>query len=120
MGATATIELDFGAGSDEATYTVTSADLAIAGLVAGSNLEAWIEPAATADHSADEHMLEQIRVFADKASIVAGVSFVVTAIKSVETVEIPLGWTHLVNGRAGRAGRVNELRGKYKVGVAWN
>lgn len=70
--ATGTVELDFGAapGKTDASIAVASATIA-----AGSLVEAWLRPVATADHSADEHMVESFRVFA--ADIVAGVGFTV-------------------------------------------
>jgi hypothetical protein len=43
--------------------------------VSGSLIEAWLHPKDTADHSADEHMLETIKIFADPSTIVAGTSF---------------------------------------------
>ena len=70
-----TATVDFGAfpGSSHATVVVTGQ----AGIVAGSVVQAWIRPVATADHSADEHMLETIRVHA--SSIVAGTGFTINA-----------------------------------------
>lgn len=64
--------LDFGAFPGSSHATVAVAD---AGIVAGSEIEAWMEPEATADHSEDEHMLETIKVVArDK---VVGVGFTI-------------------------------------------
>jgi hypothetical protein len=70
-----TATIDFGAfpGSSHATVIVTGQ----AGIVAGSVVQAWIRPVATADHSADEHMLETLKVHA--SSIVAGTGFTVNA-----------------------------------------
>lgn len=52
--------LDFGAhpGVQEASVDVTGQT----GFIATSALEAYIAPAATADHSADEHRYEELRV----------------------------------------------------------
>lgn len=60
--ATGTATLDFGAfpGACEASVDVTGQ----AAIVAGSLVEAWIRPVATADHSADEHRLEQLQIMA--------------------------------------------------------
>lgn len=60
MGATGIATLDFGAfpGASDATL-----DVATAGVVASSRVEAWIQPAATADHTDDEHMVETLKVF---------------------------------------------------------
>jgi hypothetical protein len=73
MPGTGTATLDFGAfpGASHATVAVTGQG----SIVAGSLVEAWIRPAATADHSSDEHMLEPLKVFA--ADIVAGVGFTI-------------------------------------------
>ena len=73
MGAQGTATLDFGAfpGESDATVAVTGQ----AAIVAGSLVEAWIRPVATADHSADEHMLETLKIFA--ADIVAGAGFTI-------------------------------------------
>lgn len=70
-----TATIDFGAfpGASHATVVVTGQ----AAIVAGSVVQAWIRPVATADHSADEHMLETLKVHA--ANIVAGIGFTVNA-----------------------------------------
>lgn len=53
MGASGTTTLDFGAfpGTAEAVSDVSGQS----GFVSTSEYEAWVEPIATADHSADEH-----------------------------------------------------------------
>ncbi len=68
MGASGTAALDFGAfpGKSDASVAVTGQ----AGIVSGSLVEAWIRPEATADHTADEHMLETLKVFAGNIAIV--------------------------------------------------
>jgi hypothetical protein len=73
MSAQGTVTLDFGAapGVSDATVAVTGQT----GILAGSLVEAWILPAATTDHSADEHLVENLRVFA--GNIVAGTGFTV-------------------------------------------
>lgn len=70
-----TATVDFGAfpGSSHASVVVTGQ----AGIVAGSVVQAWIRPVATADHSADEHMLETLKVHA--SDIVAGTGFTINA-----------------------------------------
>lgn len=75
MGAQGTTTIDFGAfpGKSDASVDVTGQ----ASIVAGSLVEAWIRPEATADHSDTEHMVETIKVFA--ANIVAGVGFTIYA-----------------------------------------
>lgn len=69
--------VDFGSfpGGYDAQATITGQ----AGIVAGSNVEAWLFPATTADHSPDEHRLDGVLISADKASIVAATGFVINA-----------------------------------------
>lgn len=73
-----TTTIDFGAfpGASDASVTVTGQT----GILAGSIVQAWIRPVDTADHSADEHMLETIKVFA--GNIVAGTGFTIYAFNS--------------------------------------
>lgn len=59
MGATGTTTLDFGTfPGGPSTYT----DVATAGVVATSLIEAWVMPIATADHTAEDHIVEGIEV----------------------------------------------------------
>lgn len=60
MGASGNASLNFGAypGANTATLDVTGQT----GFVAASAVEAWIQPKATADHSADEHRIEELKV----------------------------------------------------------
>ena len=80
MGAQGTAILNFGAfpGSSHATVAVTGQ----ASIVAGSLVEAWLRPEATADHTADEHMVETIKVFA--ADIIAGTGFTIHGFNTSE------------------------------------
>lgn len=75
MANTGTTVVDFGAfpGSSDTTATVTGQ----ASIASGSFVEAWITPTATADHTADEHWVEQIKVVA--GNIVAGTGFTIYA-----------------------------------------
>ena len=68
-----TTTIDFGAfpGTSHASVAVTGQ----ASIVPGSVVQAWIRPVATADHSADEHMVETIRLVA--GNIVAATGFTV-------------------------------------------
>ena len=70
---TGTATIDFGSfpGSSDASIAVTGQ----ASIIAGSLVEAWLRPEATADHSADEHVFETIRVVA--GNIVAGTGFTI-------------------------------------------
>ena len=67
--------IDFGAlpGKSDATLAVTGQ----AGIVAGSAVVATIRPTATAEHSADEHAIEEIDICA--GNIVAATGFTVYA-----------------------------------------
>lgn len=78
-----TATLDFGAfpGASDASVAVTGQT----GIASGSVVSAWIQPSDTADHSADEHMLESIKVFA--GSISDGVGFTVYGFNTSEINE---------------------------------
>lgn len=81
-GTTGTATLDFGAfpGASDASIAVASAAIG-----AGDRPMAWIFPVATADHSADEHMLETFEVFAH--SVAAGVGFTISGFNRSELFE---------------------------------
>ena len=76
MATQGTITVDFGAlpGSPEANVVITGQT----GISAGSLVEAWILPVASADHSADEHRVDPPRVVA--SDIVAGTGFTIFAL----------------------------------------
>lgn len=135
MGAQGTATLDFGAfpGASDASVVVTGQ----AGIVAGSLVEAWVYPLATADHSADEHMLESFRVFAH--SIVAGTGFTISGFNTSELSEPvdvlgALGrfsgtGTALGRGKqepgatqqaGGSGGRGTRIYGTWTIGWVWN
>ena len=82
-GSTGTAVVDFGAfpGKTDASVTVSGQ----ATIVSGSIIDAWIRAVATADHSADEHMIERIRVHA--ATIVPGTGFTIYAFIDSELTE---------------------------------
>lgn len=65
--------VNFGAfpGAADAEVTVSGQT----GILSGSLGEAWVVAKDSADHSADEHMVEQIQAHFDHSSIVAGTSF---------------------------------------------
>lgn len=71
--ATGTATLDFGAlpGKMDTTVAVTGQGA----IVAGTLVEAWLRPVATADHTADEYTIEELSVKA--AAIVAGTGFTI-------------------------------------------
>ena len=103
MATTGTAELDFGAfpGSAHATVAVTGQ----AGIVSGSLVEAWLRPAATADHTADEHMVEPLKVFA--ADIVAGTGFTIHGFNTNQLHEplVPPGGLRSGHGASTTAGQ---------------
>ena len=61
MGASGTASLNFGAFPGVRDVTL---DVATAGVISTSLIEAWILPAATTEHSIDEHRIENLRVSA--------------------------------------------------------
>jgi hypothetical protein len=73
MGASGTTTIDFGAfpGSGHATVAITGQ----AGIVSGSLVEAWLRPVDTADHTADEHIVDGPLIFA--GNIVAATGFTI-------------------------------------------
>lgn len=97
MSAQGLATLDFGAfpGKSDASVDVTGQ----ASILSGSLVEAWILPADTADHSADEHMVEDMKVFA--GSIVAGNKFTIYGLEG--------------GGRAS-----TRIYGQWNVAWVWN
>ena len=75
MSTQGTALLDFGAfpGASDASVAVTGQT----SILSGSLVEAWIRPAATTDHSADEHIVDPPRIVA--ADIVAATGFTIHA-----------------------------------------
>lgn len=73
-----TATLDFGAfpGASDAKVVITGQ----AAIVAGSTVKAWLRPVATADHTADEHLVETMAVTA--GTIVAGVGFTIYGVNT--------------------------------------
>ena len=78
--------VDFGAfpGQSDTRVVITGQ----AGILAGSVVNAWLRPEATADHAADEHLLETLKVFA--GNIVPGTGFTVYVLNASQLNE-PLG-----------------------------
>ena len=83
MGTQGTATLDFGAfpGGSDASVAVTGQ----ATIVAGSFVEAWITPALTTDHTADEHLVETLKVMA--GNIVAGTGFTIYGVNTSQLNE---------------------------------
>jgi hypothetical protein len=113
MGATGTTLLDFGSfpGASDASVAVTGQ----ASLLAGSLVEAWLFPATTADHSADEHVVETITVIA--GNVIAGTGFTIYGVNTSQLNE-PLYVQDVGQESIGGAG--TRLYGKWNVAWAWN
>lgn len=134
MSQQGTATLDFGAfpGASDASVLVTG--------VTGSPtlVEAWLYPAATADHSADEHWVESIEV---KAGAVSGGQFTIygkntnnlgepTPQEMLRSAMIPnsatvIAWrAHTAQGRGFKqdpdAGKHTRLYGQWNVGWVAN
>jgi hypothetical protein len=77
-----TATIDFGAfpGKTDASVAITGQ----ASISAASLVEAWIFPAATADHSADEHMVERLEIIA--GNVIAGTGFTIYAFADGNTL----------------------------------
>lgn len=122
MGAQGTATLDFGAfpGKSDASVAVTGQ----AGIGAASIVEAWLLPAGTTDHTADEHMVETLHVVA--ATIVAGTGFTIYGFNTSQLNEPLSGWTNTINqlgeGLAPppRGGAGTLIYGKWNVAWVWN
>lgn len=126
MGASGTATLDFGAfpGSTDASVAVTGQT----GILSGSLVEAWIFPGATADHSADEHLVESLRVVAGNVS--AGVGFTIYGLNANAIHEplldmVPSAFrtaAATVYGSGGMrccGGTGTTLYGKWQIGWVW-
>lgn len=74
MGAQGTTTVDFGAFPG---VSDTSVVIAETGVSASSLVEAWLYPVDTADHTADEHLVETITIRA--GNVQAGVGFTIYA-----------------------------------------
>jgi hypothetical protein len=130
MAGQGTATLDFGAfpGASDASVAVTGQ----AGILAGSLVEAWLFPAATADHTADEHWVETIKVMA--GNVVAGTGFTIYGVNTSQLIEplVPQGIGGNNKTLAGGlvqssnlqaqmiGGKGTLLYGKFNVAWAWN
>jgi len=126
MGAQGTTTVDFGAfpGASDTSVAVTGQT----GILAGSLVEAFLFPVATADHTADEHLVETITVRA--GNIVAGTGFTIYAFNNSEINEpvIPVpqalgnsqgakqGTQHMARG----GGTGTRIYGLWTVAWVWN
>ena len=72
MGATGSAILNFGTPSKPAASVAVTGQ---AGIVATSKVEGFVRLEASADHSVDEHLVEQLKIKA--GNIVAGTGFTI-------------------------------------------
>lgn len=101
MGQQGTASLNFGAFPGKSDAVVQVAQTSI---LTASAVEAWIVPAATADHTADEHLAETLKVVA--GNVTNGVGFSIFGINTSQLNE--------PNGNGTR------LYGVWNVGWVWN
>lgn len=101
--------LDFGAfpGKSDASVNVTGQG----SIGAGSTVNAWITPAASADHSADEHMLETIKIMV--GNILPGTGFTIYGLNNNQINE-PLEFRTSIGGRG------TMLYGQWNIKWQWN
>lgn len=106
MGAQGTATLDFGAfpGKSDASVAVTGQ----AAILSNSLVEAWLFPAATTDHSADEHLVEKLRVIAGAPT--AGVGFTIYGFNTNEISE-PLAPPGVGRAHKAHATAANNTKG---------
>ncbi len=125
MGAQGTATLDFGAfpGASDASVAVTGQ----ASIVAGSLVEAWIRPVDSADHTADEHMVETLKVFA--GNIVAATGFTIYGFNTSQLNEpLEKGRDERLNPNIGMAhnpkpsigGQGTRIYGTFTIAWVWN
>lgn len=129
MATQGTATLNFGAfpGASDAQVTVTGQ----AAITGTSLVEAWLVPADTADHTADEHWVESIKVMA--GNIVPGTGFTIYAlntnqlneplepIKGARNVTLAGGLSQANYSQQQFAGGMGtRLYGQWNVGWVWN
>lgn len=110
-----TATIDFGAfpGKSDASVAVTGQT----GIVAGSLVDAWIRPAATADHTADEHLVETLSIFA--GNIIAGTGFTIYGLNNNTLFEYPFGAREGLS-RGGQVGRGTRIYGQWTIAWVWD
>jgi hypothetical protein len=114
VGAQGTATLNFGAfpGGSDASVAVTGQ----AAILAGSLVEAWLFPTATADHTADEHWVETIKVSA--GNVVAGTGFTIYGINTNQITE-PLDFlSNTLQKSVGGTGTL--IYGQWTIAWVWN
>jgi hypothetical protein len=133
MGAQNTATIDFGAfpGSAEASVAVTGQG----SILSGSLAEAWLFPAATADHSVDEHYMASTMIDVIAGDVVAGVGFTVRAfVRDMNFAMSHAGelrysapdatgaqnTRYMAIGEKSVGGEAHRLTGQWTVGWVWN
>lgn len=134
MGAQGHTTIDFGAfpGGSDASVAIAGQ----AGILAASDVDAWLRGEASADHSSDEHLVETIQVIA--MDITAGTGFTIKAMNTSqlnEPVYPPLHETSLFTsqtgsmtpkqaspgvGGSGGGGQGTRIYGVWNVSWVWN
>lgn len=127
MGAQGTTSIDFGAFPGKSDASVLVPETGVSNHPT-SLAEAWLIPVDTADHSADEHWIETIKVMAGPC--VAGVGFTVYAVNTSEYNEpltAPRGdafkalAAQTIGGqRESVGGKGTRIYGTWTVGWVWN
>ena len=109
--ATGTAILDFGVfpGASDASVAVTGQT----SIATTSLVEAWLRPQATADHSADEHLVETLKVVA--GNIVGGTGFTVYGVNTNQINE-PVE----PGNRGGGGGQGTRISGTWSLAWAWS
>lgn len=99
-----TTTINFGAfpGSTDTSVNVTGQTE----IVAGSTVKAWMIPTATADHSADEHLIGMTQIDVVAGNIVAGTGFTIYAMArhlGTSPLEMPgIGRIHKASTTSGQ------------------
>jgi hypothetical protein len=125
-GAQAVTTIDFGAfpGKSDASLDITGQT----GIDSASVVTAWLQPADTDDHTADEHRLETISVMA--GNVIPGVGFTIYATNNSQRNE-PLVAPGMANFRSAATtfygdsggsvgGRGTRIYGKWSVAWKWS
>jgi len=125
-GAQGLTTIDFGAfpGSSDASLAITGQ----AGIDSASVVTAWLQPADTSDHTADEHRIETISVMA--GNVIGGTGFTIYAQNTSQTNE-PLLHNGASNSRPAATtvygytgmsvgGRGTRIYGKWTVAWKWS
>lgn len=110
MATQGTAVLNFGAfpGTSDASVAITGQ----AGIAAGSLAEAWVSLSSTADHSADEHLVETLAVKA--GNIAPGVGFTIYGVNTNNISEPDRSQSRLSGLREPR------LYGLFNINWVWN